>query len=306
MASTRLIIALLAISGILTLLVLVYFYLQVPHHQAPFGRALDGAQQITLRIGSSKVQLDKEGTTWKVSSGAAGPFPADSGKVKSLLDGLRNVQAEDEISNNPQRAADFQVNAASGVDVAIFKPGGTLLAEGIFGKQAPDFNHIYFKFPNKPSVYLARGIIRGELGEPDLNSWRSHQLLDIPDEQIRAIFIEGHGFKTPLVRSSDTWSANGEKLNAAPVWGLVGMLAHLHVDDFVDLSQHPALAAARLTYASVVVQTTTGNHQLHFGAPDTKDKRTPVSVDQEPSVGWISESTAGAVLRKLSDFQIKK
>ena len=45
-----------------------------------------------------------------------------------------------------------------------------VLAGGIFGKQAPDFtNHIYFRYPDKPTIYLAHGMVRGELGESDLD-----------------------------------------------------------------------------------------------------------------------------------------
>lgn len=306
MSTRSLLSVLLGVCAGLALLVGVYFYLQVPHQKTPFARGIDSAARVTLQTGSSKVQLDKDGAVWKVHLSSSGTYSADAGKVKSLLDALRSVQVEDEISERPDRLGDFDLTPASAADVAVFKSGGALLAEGVFGKQAPDFSHIYFKYPDKPSVYLARGVIRGELGEADLKSWRSHQLLDIPDEQIRTIFIEGPGFKTPLARSSDTWSANGETLNAAPVWGLVGMLAHLRADDFVDLSQRPDLAADRLTYATVTVQTPTETHTLHFGAANPKDKRSPVSVDKDSSVGWIPESTAKIILRRLSDFQVKK
>ena len=48
---------------------------------------------------------------------------------------------------------------------------GRALAEGIMGKQAPDFAHSYFRFPHQPNVYLAHGVLPGDLGKAEPHYW---------------------------------------------------------------------------------------------------------------------------------------
>ncbi len=108
-------------------------------------------------------------------SGSGTPYLAEESQVKSLISGLKDVQIEDEISDRADRASDYEVNAESGTRVDFLDAKGTKLAEGIFGKQAPDYSHIYFRYPDKPNVYLARGLFRGELGQPDPDSWRKKE-----------------------------------------------------------------------------------------------------------------------------------
>src|SRR5437763_1249545 len=92
--------------------------------------------------------------------------------------------------------------------------------------------HFYFQSP------VPQGASRGSLGTTDVDSWRSHVLLDLPDNLVQQIQIDGPGLKTSLVRSSQTWAVNGEPANGTAVWGLVGVLSHLRSNGFVDLSKH--------------------------------------------------------------------
>ena len=94
-------------------------------------------------------------------------------------------------------------------------PPEAQLADGLFGKQAPDMAHIYFRYPDKANVYLVRGVLRGDLGKVEVNSWRSRDLIDIAETKIQAITIEGKGFKTELVRTStEAWTMNGKAVDS--------------------------------------------------------------------------------------------
>ena len=116
------------------------------------------------------------------------------------------------------------------------------------------------------------------------------------------IYIEGPGFKTALARSSDTWSLNGNVVDAAPVWGLLGQLAHLRAEAFADSTQPPE----KLTHASCIVQLRNGTtRQLRLGRPDPATKRYPAAVDKDPGIAWISEAAAKSILQKPSDFKSK-
>jgi hypothetical protein len=162
------------LAGLLVLLWIAYLYRMVPHSQAPFAKAETLAQRVALEQGPKKIELLKKGKDWQVSSGdGSSSYPVEECRVKSLLVALKNVQVEDEISDRADRAADYEVNAGSGTCVRLFDAKGTKLAEGLFGKQSPDSSHIYFRYLDKPNVYLVRGIIRGELGPVDIQGWRT-------------------------------------------------------------------------------------------------------------------------------------
>ena len=247
MVTSRLIKVLLLVTGVLTFVALAHFLLQLSHPRSPFVQTLDAAQKITLQIGSGKLELNREGSNWTVGTGSGGEhFRADAtGKIAMMLGQLKALQVEDEIADRADRASEYQVDAASGIQVSVYGTNGNLLAEGILGKQVQDYTHIYFKYPNKPSVYLARGATRRDLEDIQVNSWRDKTLLDVPEDHVEAVYIEGPGFKTPLVRSSDTWSSNGKILDPTPIWGMIGVLAHLKTEEYIDLTQHPELSARR-------------------------------------------------------------
>ena len=99
--------------------------------------------------------------------------PADDFKVNSLLSSLKSLQIEDEISNRPDRLSDFQVDDASGTEVVIADSGGKILAEGIFGKRAPDYIHSFFRYPKESRVYLSRGFGLDDLGKVEAEYWLS-------------------------------------------------------------------------------------------------------------------------------------
>jgi hypothetical protein len=291
------------VSGVLLLLWIVYLYRQVPHARAPFAKAADAAERIVLEQGSGKVELQKQGSAWKVASSSGPLYAADEERVRTLLSGIKDVQVEDEISDRADRAAEFEVDAESGTRVRLVGPSGSQSVEGVFGKQSPDISHIYFRYPDQPNVYLARGIMRGDLGTADVNSWRSRQLMDLPETKIQAITIEGKGYKTELVRmSTDSWTLNGKEVEPGPINILVGTLAHLTASNFIDSAAYPGLTYEGLTYALVLVKGADASFELKIGAEDAKSKQYPVSINKDAGLAWIPEAGVNTILQ----YQIKR
>jgi len=314
MPNSRLIQVLGALSLLLIGLALFLFYRQIPRHRYPYAKSVDQAAGICLVEGPRGVQLNKRGEEWLVHavtapevnvSDPAGSFSAENDRVKTLLSGLKEVQVEDVISDRPDRQSEFDINVDSGMRVVLLSRSAAL-ADGIFGKQAPDFTHIYFRFPNQSSIYLARGVIRGDLGRAVVADWRRHDLIPMSEAQIQSIHIEGKGFKTDLARSSDTWTLNGEKIDPAPVYSLLGALAHLRADDFVDPAADPHLTYDSLTAARILLQGAPSSVELRLGAEDKPKNRCPVSISPESGVAWISQNAADALLKKPADFKPKK
>jgi hypothetical protein len=292
------------VTAILLVVWIVYLYRQVPHEHSPFTKASAKAEQIVLEQGPKKVELRKESGHWKVGTGPS--YTADESSVATLVSGLKGLLIDDEISNRADRAAEYEVNPESGTVVRLLDGTGARLAEGIIGKQAPDFSHIYFRYSDKPNVYLARGLFRGDLGHMETNYWRSRQLIDIPETKIQRIVMEGKGFRTELIRvSTDAWTLNGKPVESGPVNALVGTLAHLRADDFVDPMLNPGLSYEGLTYARVQVKSPEASADLRIGAQDPKSKRYPVSTGKADGLAWLPQSALESLLKKPSGFEFK-
>lgn len=317
MTPSRLLKILGATTALLLLLWLGYLYTQVPHRKAPYAKAATRLDLIHLQRGAARVDLkwaglhrfggleqEKSETAWTLAAPDGRSYRADPEKIKSLLEALKDLQLDQEISDRPDRAADFEITADSGLRVAL-QSGGRTIADGIFGKQAPDFSHIYFKFPDSPIVYLAGGVILGELGGVDLNDWRDHGLVAFGDTQIDGIVIENAGDKIDLERSSSTWSMNGRPIDPSPVYGLVGSLAHLKADDFVNPASTPTVAFEQLKSATITVKAAGQTRVLRLGKEDKPSRRFPVAVDPQ-SLVWLSEYKVQSLLPKPSVFQPKK
>jgi hypothetical protein len=83
----------------------------------------------------------------------------------------------------------------------------------------------------------------------------------------------------------------------------VGTLAHLRVDEYIDPTVSPAYNFDELNYAKVTVKGTGSAAELHIGRQDDKSKRFPVSISKDQGLGWISQSTANALLKKPTGFK---
>jgi hypothetical protein len=296
-----------AAAGILVVAWLAYVYFQVPHEKKPFAHAAEKAEQINLSQGGREIALRRESGQWKVGQSTGPSYSADAEIIKTLLTGLGAVQLEDVITDRADRAADYDVTVDSGLRVRVVDAKQAILGEGIFGKQAPDFAHIYFRYSDKPDVFLARGLIRGDLGRADQNFWRSRQLIDIAEAKVQSIFIQGPGFKTDLVRiSSDSWTLNGEPAESGYVNALIGTLAHSHLDEFIDPIAFPNLSDDKLSYAHVSVRGTGTSVDLLIGTPDPKSKRYPASIGKDHGLVWLSQGTIDSLLKKPADLKTKK
>ena len=302
MTSSKLLKILLLITGTLAFILVAVLILHRPHlSDSPFSGDLDKAQSITVQNGALTLQLTRGGTDdWSVSMSSAGPFKADTDKVKTLISGLKDMRVDDVISEHGDQAADFGLNPESATVITVHLKGASHVSQGLFGKQAPDYNHIYFRYPDQPAIYLAHSVGRGELGEPGLDSWRDRTIVNVVEDQILTLVIDGPGYKTALARSSDTWSMNGTVVEPGPVWFMLGQIAHLKADQFLD----PGEKIKPLTYASILIQSKDGHvHTLHLGKPDTGSKEYHVALDQDMTVYGVNESVIQSLLRKPGDFR---
>jgi len=288
-----------ALTGVLLAVWIFYLYRLVPHRQEPFAGNVDLARQVLIEDGVQKTRLSKQQAVgWMVLLPSGASLPTDEGTIKGLFSNLKQVQLEDEISERADRASEYEVDASSGLHVTLQDAKGTMLASGIFGKQAPDASHVYFRYPDKPMVYLARGLMRGELGRADPNSWRSHELVSIAETKIQKILLSSGGLKMNLIRvSSETWTLNGKPANMDVVNSLVGTLAHLRGEAFIDPASSPGLSYEKLTYAHVLINGTDAAVDLRIGHLDATQKRYPASVGKAAGLMWLARAPVETILQ---------
>ncbi len=276
----------------------ISIYRQVPHRKAPFAKAVQKAERLRMEKASGRVSFVKQKGAWSVELSSGVYAPVDEMPWKSLLSSLSALTLEDEISDRADRASEFEVDAASGMRLVLEDAQGNVLADGIFGKQASDYVHLYYRPSQAVNVYMARGLYRGELGQVDPQAWRSRELVSIPEPQIKRVRIESKGRPTDLVRvSTSSWTSNGKPVQAELVYGLLAKLARLRADSFVDVSLYPAITYASLTYARVMIEGEQSSAEVRIGPLDKKTPRYPLSSGQENGIAWLSQATTDSILK---------
>lgn len=164
---TRLVKILAGLTTVFVLLGFVYAWSVLSHGKKPYAHSAKAAR-LSLTFGAQHVELKKNGNEWMVET-SSGSRPAEPSRVENTLSLLAGVDIGHVLSESPETAALFEVNEAGGTRVTMTNASGKIVADGIFGKQSPDFSHFYFRYPNRPAVYLATGLFRGELtpGHPE-------------------------------------------------------------------------------------------------------------------------------------------
>ena len=277
-------------------------YHRIPHNKAPYVKALDQAQRIEIARNNRQVVLMKKGKDWTVAGGVAGPFFAiEEDRWRTLQSGLRDLKLEDVISERADRAAEFEVDETSGTRVRLLDAHNAALVDGVFGKQASDALHIYFRYADRPTVYLARGLFRDDLVGADLNGWRSHALTTASEDAVTAFKIATRHGAAEVRQSSPTWTVNGQPADADKVNTWLGAFAHLRADDFADASSSGSIA---LNEATLSATTAGGTETLRVGPLDSKLKRYAVAAP-DGRIAWVSEPHMAPLLLAPSDLRKK-
>jgi|GEM_PF-2151459 len=287
---------------------MVGLYRQVHRgNKSPYLQAMDKATHVTLKQGGRAIFLQKEKQGWTVANATAGPFYAvDEDRWHALDSGLRDLRLEDVISENSSHAADFDVDANRGMQVSLGGADKALLVDGIFGKQAMDAVHVYFRYVDQPAIYLGRGLFVTDLGGTDLIGWRNHHLPTLAENQVERFSIKGRTFSTQVEKSSASWLVNGQLADADKVNTWIGAFAHLRADDFADRQSTSSPKTSDLVYAVIDAQGSAAHVVLHIGSLDPKGKRYPFALNADSEIAWMSEPRMQALLVKPADFQKTK
>jgi hypothetical protein len=300
--SARVLRILILACSVLLVLWLIFVYRQIPRTKSPYANVFATADSVQLEQGPHQIFLQKKGSAWTVgiSSGAT-IYAVEDERWHSLSAGLQDVQLEDVISKRKESADAFEVGA-EGIRATVRDASGKILADGVFGKQASDAIHIYFRYPDQSAVYLARGLFHGELGGSDLSGWRDHTLISMSEDQIDSVQIQSKGNNLLVQKSSDTWTVNHAPGDPAKIKTWLGSVAHVRADDFVVMASTGAPQGSDLKQATLTLKSATSEVTLHMGTLDPKTNRVPVSTAAENGIAWISGPRLQALFVKPADL----
>jgi hypothetical protein len=199
-----------------------------PGDVAGFFDGAEGDAIRAVRIGRADepIDLQRGDGGWSVSG-----FPADSGAVTRLLDGIEQASIGDLVAANPENHRRMGVAADSTTTLEIDVDGE--VRELYVGDTGPRFGTAFARLPGDDEVYLLEGDLRALLGR-SLDQWRDRTMVAIDSSAVTRIEVDRQGDAYTLLRGDSAWSlASGGEAAATAVDGVLAELSRLVASGFV-------------------------------------------------------------------------
>jgi hypothetical protein len=237
------------LAGILVVLIAATFLvlqrpgeLSVSGSQGGLLASYDSSQvdRIEVHSASGTTVLHRENGAWMMTSPLRAK--ADDAGVRELLSKGKSITLKAMVSGNPQKQGVFQVDS-SGTLVRLFA-GDAERAAFRIGKMGPTYTETYVRREDANEVYLAEGMLLYVFAKQP-RDWRDKTILKVPQESIRNVRFQYGDSTFALTFRDSMWTVDGVPASEPAVKSLLGGLASLTADDFVDstLSSPPPLTA---------------------------------------------------------------
>ena len=207
--------------------------------------------RIELTKDGETIRFMKEGSDWKISPEN---YPADSGKVKEMLDVVVELTLSELISES-KKYQRYDLDKKDGVDLKCWNQDD-LKFELLIGKAADSFNHTFVKLPDNPAVYQAIGNFRNKF-DMDKEGFREKTVLAFDKETIGQVTVkageDSETFKklAPPAATDDPdqkdepaagdsgskpqWAdSGGEEADAGKIHSLISTLANLKCEKYLE------------------------------------------------------------------------
>jgi hypothetical protein len=279
----------LILIGILALLIIATFVVL----QRPGERSVSSDQggtlvsydsaavdKIEVRTSSGTTIVQREGSGWMLAAPLRAK--ADDAGIHQLLNRSKTIALKALVSNNPQKQSVFQVDSTAAL-VKIFE-GANERAAFRIGKTGPSYTETYVRREGSDDVYLADGMLL-YLFSKSPKDWRDKAILHMPQETIRSVRFQYGDTSFALAFRDSLWLVDGSPASDPAVRSLLGAIATLKADDFVDT----AVAAPPPLTAVIDVEGT----QLRFHRnPQTNNYFVITSVGTQvfEIQGWHADS----------------
>ncbi|MEJ2657927.1 MAG: DUF4340 domain-containing protein, partial [Desulfobacterales bacterium] len=145
--------------------------------------------KLEITTADKSIVLNKTDNTWSIEPKG---YPADSTKVKNMLDIIENLKLTALVSESKNYVR-YDLGNDKNIHVKAWV-GKTLERDFYIGKTAPTFQHTFVKLADDPNVYHARQEFRRKF-DMSVNALRDKTVLSYAQNNIREITL-AHDKKT--------------------------------------------------------------------------------------------------------------
>jgi hypothetical protein len=229
---------------------------------------LNGTTVVAVQIvgPNQTVSLQRSGGSWTVNGN-----PADSLAVARLWNALSSAEVGEVLATNPanHERMGLSGDSARTVDFTLTDGG---VASFLVGKPGPSFPSVFVRLPDHDEVVAVSGDLRPIVVQ-NVTRWRDKTILRVDTAAVVRVVLETDEGIHVAERADSSWSVDGEPANIGTIRSLLGALANLNAQEFVEdgeaLEEDPtrviALGADGDTLGIVVIT----------GASGTNHARTP-------------------------------
>ncbi len=236
------------------------------------------------------VELVKKDEKWFIEPQG---YRADSVKAKNMVNAVAELDLTALVSESKNYER-YELTPKTRINVQAFGEGGARLRAFDIGKPAPTFQHTFVTLAGDPRIYHARGQLRGTF-EQDVEALRDKSIFEADKESIASLTIQKDGktltatrvtppapevqatatpspeaspaaspspapSATPTPPPEPQWqSADGQTLAKADIERIIGAVAHLQCDSYLDDA-----AKAKLTQGQPLAVITFKNDQGEY------------------------------------------
>ena len=194
--------------------------------------------EITSPTGS--IILEREAGIWMLTSPVR--YQADENSVASAVGRGRKIELSSLVSTNPEKQNLFQVDS-TGTLVKVYEKG-SLKAAFHVGKASSGFTDTYVRLDGSNDVQLAHEVITSTFNK-QVKEWRDKTIFKIDEGKITGAKFQYGDTTFTLSRQDSLWRIEKDSANQAVIKPLLGALANIQTDEFVDstLTTLPKLTA---------------------------------------------------------------
>ncbi len=160
-------------------------------------------ERLEISYQGKSVELDKNQKIWEVKKPT--PDLADQDSISQIVQALPGIILEDIATKNSASYSDYGISTSAAHLVAYAAISPKPILDGYFGRQAFGWNSAYFRYSNRPEVYITSGLNASRLTQ-DPDNFRERAFFPRTYGIPKSItVIPSRGKAYTLFPSSPTW-----------------------------------------------------------------------------------------------------
>lgn len=283
------------------------------------GLKKEQAALITLEGGEGAVALSKnESGSWMVQAEEAG-YPADSGKIDTLLSSVAGLNQLRVASRNPENFSSFELGDAEAKKLSVADAEGRTLAEILIGKAAGGDGD-YARLP-KSDIVVTTDKKLSFYVDQNRDYWTNLRLFpeDLKGTNIDKIGVKARGVvletdpvtaEYTLVKTVqkdvDVWKIQGQEgaqVDQTLADGVANSLANLRARGYAGVKS--ALPASGAALAEIEFTTEGGGSYGITVYPGTEEKEFLLTLNTGPYLYTVADWSLQGLIRNPEELKAK-